>query len=55
MGLVFAVFLIVFVLPFVEFCDLRLLQNKWAPLITISASLLAIYFYPGSDRWTPAR
>ena len=31
------------------------LSHPLAPLLTITLSLGAVYFYPGSDRWTPAR
>lgn len=35
--------------------DYFLLSNPLAPLVTIILTFLAVYYYPGSDRWTPAR
>jgi sphingosine-1-phosphate phosphatase 1 len=54
-GLIFASFLVVFVLPFVEHTDSLLMSHPMVPLVTIPLSIAGILFYPGSDRWTPAR
>ena len=39
----------------VHYADFFLLSSPLAPSITISLSVLAVWYYPGSDRWTPAR
>ena len=54
-GLVFASILLIFVAPLADVSDYFLLSHPLAPFVTIIASALAIYYYPGSDRWTPAR
>lgn len=54
-GLAMDVLLLPFILPLVHHADFFLLSSRWAPVITISLSLMAVWFYPGSDRWTPAR
>jgi len=54
-GLAFASILLIFVAPLADISDYFLLSNPLAPFVTITASALAIYYYPGSDRWTPAR
>lgn len=54
-GLLLSSLLLLFVLPFVNFVDSFLLCSSFSPAITILLSLLAVWFYPGSDRWTPAR
>ncbi len=55
MGLLFSSFLLLFVLPLVEYSDYLLLSRPLAPAVTVVLSFMAIIFYPGSDRWTPAR
>jgi len=47
--------LLLLILPLVEHTDHWLVTSSWSPLLSLSLSLLAVYFYPGSDRWTPAR
>ena len=54
-GLAFASFLLLIVAPLADLADFFLLSNPFAPLITITLSAAAVYWYPGSDRWTPAR
>ena len=54
-GLLFSSFLLLFVLPLVEYSDYLLLSRPLAPAVTVVLSFMAIIFYPGSDRWTPAR
>ena len=54
-GLIFSLILITFVFPTVDFADQWLIVNRYAPLLTVPLSLAALYYYPGSDRWTPAR
>ena len=54
-GLAFAGLLLVFILPFAEYIDHFLLASPWAPIWTMGLGVLATVFYPGSDRWTPAR
>ncbi len=54
-GLWFALLLLVFVLPLVDASDQLLLSHPLAPVTTVAISLAAIIYYPGSDRWTPAR
>ena len=54
-GLKFASFLLIFVVIIADHADHFLLSHPLAPLLTITLSLGAVYFYPGSDRWTPAR
>lgn len=54
-GLVFSGVLLIFVLPLVEYTDQLLISHWAAPLVTLALSLCGIIFYPGSDRWTPAR
>jgi len=43
------------VLPLVHFTDYFLLSSPLAPTLTVTLSVLAIWLYPGSDKWTPAR
>ena len=33
----------------------RLLSSPYAPFVLTAIELLGLYYYPGSDRWTPAR
>ena len=54
-GLAFASFLLCLVVPLADLADFFLLSSPLAPMITITLSGAAVYFYPGSDRWTPAR
>ena len=54
-GLAFASFLLCIVCPLADLADFFLLSSPLAPIITITLSAAAVYFYPGSDRWTPAR
>jgi len=54
-GLTLSFLLLLWVVPMVDYVDSFLLCSTWAPAITIPLSLLAVWFYPGSDRWTPAR
>jgi len=54
-GLVLSACLLVVVLPLAHYGDTFLMQSPLAPSITITLSLLAVWLYPGSDRWTPAR
>ncbi len=51
----FSSFLLTWVLPLIEYSDAWLISSPWAPLVTITLTALAVIFYPGSDRWTPAR
>jgi hypothetical protein len=55
MGLICGALLLVPILPLAEYADYWLLSSDFAPIITITIEMLALYFYPGSDRWTPAR
>jgi len=54
-GLIFAILLLFIVLPIVHYGDYFLLSSPLAPSVTVTLSVLAIWFYPGSDKWTPAR
>ena len=54
-GLVASASLLVFVVFIADSSDHFLLSNPMAPIVTIALSLGGLYFYPGSDRWTPAR
>lgn len=54
-GLAFASFLLLFVIPIADLLDYFLLSHPLAPLLTIALSVAGVLFYPGSDRWTPAR
>jgi len=54
-GLILATLLLFIVLPIVHYGDYFLLSSPLAPSVTVSLSVLAIWFYPGSDKWTPAR
>jgi hypothetical protein len=51
----FASFLLVFVIPFAEWSDQFILTSPISPLVTVTLSILAIIYYPGCDKWTPAR
>jgi len=55
MGVIASAFLLVFLIPLVDHGDHFLLSSPLAPSVTVLLSVMAIYFYPGSDRWTPAR
>lgn len=55
MGLAAGAFLLVFILPLAEHTDYVLLSHPMAPLVTLALTMAALYVYPGSDRWTPAR
>jgi len=54
-GLLAASALLFFLIPLVDNADEFLLSSPLAPSVTVILSVLAILFYPGSDRWTPAR
>ena len=54
-GLLLSSLLLLWVIPFVHLADSFLVCSSFAPVVTVSLSILAIYYYPGSDRWTPAR
>ena len=54
-GLVLSALLLLWVVPLVDYADSFLMCSPLAPAITVPLSLLAVWFYPGSDRWTPAR
>merc|ERR1719187_890897 len=54
-GLAIDVLILPIILPLVHYADYFLLSSPLAPSITISLSVLAVWYYPGSDRWTPAR
>ena len=54
-GLVLSALLLLWVLPLVHYGDSFLVCSPLAPAVTIPLSILAVWFYPGSDRWTPAR
>ena len=54
-GLVASASLLVFVVVIADSSDHFLLSNPMAPIVTIALSLGGLYFYPGSDRWTPVR
>merc|ERR1712013_448848 len=54
-GLLAASVLLFFLIPLVDSADEFLLSSPLAPSVTVLLSVLAIVFYPGSDRWTPAR
>merc|ERR1719431_2370896 len=54
-GLVLSSFLLLGVVPFVDYADSFLLCSPLSPAITMTSSLLCVWLYPGSDRWTPAR
>lgn len=55
MGLAVGLMLLVPVLPLAEYSDFWLLSSPYAPFVLTAIELLGLYFYPGSDRWTPAR
>ena len=55
MGLIVGLMLLVPVLPLAEYSDFWLLSSPYAPFVLTAIELLGLYFYPGSDRWTPAR
>ena len=55
MGLLFSAALFFPVVIFADRSDEFLLTTWWSPVLTVGACLLGIWFYPGSDRWTPAR
>ncbi len=54
-GLGFASFLLVFIIPIAEWSDQFILTSPISPLFTVTLSVLAVIYYPGCDRWTPAR
>ena len=54
-GLSFASFLLVFIIPIAELSDQFILTSPVSPFVTVTLSILAVIFYPGCDRWTPAR
>merc|ERR1719318_624992 len=54
-GLLAASGLLFFLIPLVDSADEFLLSSPLAPSVTVLLSVLAIWFYPGSDKWTPAR
>ena len=54
-GLGFASFLLVFVIPIAEWSDQFILTSPISPIVTVTLSVLAVIYYPGCDRWTPAR
>ena len=54
-GLAFSTLLIAFIFPLVDILDPLLVCHPLAPAATVSLSVAAVVFYPGSDRWTPAR
>ena len=55
MGLAGGVLLLVPVMPLAEYSDFWLLSSPYAPFVLTAIELLGLYYYPGSDRWTPAR
>ena len=55
MGLAGGLLLLVPVLPLAEHSDFWLLSSPYAPFVLTAIELLGLYYYPGSDRWTPAR
>ncbi len=50
-GLLFSSLLLAFVLPLVESTDNLLMSHPAAPIVTTMLTLLAIVYYPGSDRY----
>jgi len=54
-GLVLSGLLLLWVVPLVHYGDSFLVCSPLAPAVTVPLSILAIWYYPGSDRWTPAR
>ena len=55
MGLAVGLMLLVPILPLAEHSDFWLLSSPYAPFVLTAIELLGLYYYPGSDRWTPAR
>ncbi len=55
MGLIIGAALLVPILPLAEYSDYWLLSSAAAPPVIVLLEMLGLYFYPGSDRWTPAR
>jgi len=54
-GLTASSLLLLGLIPLVDSTDYFLLSSPLAPSVTLSLTVLAIVYYPGSDRWTPAR
>lgn len=54
-GIILALILFPPLVIFAEGVDEFLTVSPVAPLLSISCSLLMVWLYPGSDRWTPAR
>ena len=54
-GLLLAAALLFPLIPLVEATDQFLLSSPLAPSVTLSLTLVAVWRYPGCDRWTPAR
>jgi len=54
-GLLTSTLFMLVMIPFANFADEFLLTSLWSPIVILLLSVLAIYFYPGSYKWTPAR
>ncbi|XP_072938903.1 sphingosine-1-phosphate phosphatase 2-like [Epargyreus clarus] len=54
-GLALSALLLVPLVPLVDRLDGALLTARYAPHAVLAASVLALVYYPQSDRWTPTR
>lgn len=54
-GLALAVFIMLPLVPLVDYTDYYFLTKDWALAILVAISIATVVYYPCSDKWTPTR
>ncbi|KAL1498298.1 hypothetical protein ABEB36_009117 [Hypothenemus hampei] len=54
-GLALALTLMIPLVPLIDYLDNYILTNPTAPFLLLTASILMIFYYPNSEKWTPTR
>ncbi|KAL5282419.1 SGPP1 family protein [Megaselia abdita] len=54
-GIMLTIVLMTFLVPLVDMLDIPIIETWYSPIIILTFSILMIYYYPQSDKWTPTR
>ncbi|XP_025162499.1 sphingosine-1-phosphate phosphatase 1 isoform X2 [Harpegnathos saltator] len=54
-GVILAIVLMIPLVPLVDTMDSYIVTNFWCLVILVAISIMAIVYYPCSDKWTPTR